>query len=169
MKQFKTLFIAAALFITATTLTTAQTKVAHINTTELVTAMPQMKTAQAEVEKLGKTYEADIQAMVKEYQAKMKQYEAEAGTKTEEENTKRVAEVQTMERNIQQFQTQAQQELQKKEVDLLKPITEKAKAAILKVAKAQGFQYVLDSAQGGGVIMAEGKDLLADVKKELGF
>ena len=169
MKQFKTLFIAAALFITATTLTTAQTKVAHINTTELVTAMPQMKTAQAEVEKLGKTYEADIQAMVKEYQAKMKQYEAEATTKTEEENTKRVAEVQTMERNIQQFQAQAQQELQKKEVDLLKPITEKAKAAILKVAKAQGFQYVLDSAQGGGVIMADGKDLLADVKKELGF
>jgi outer membrane protein len=169
MKQFKTLLIAAVLFISATTLTTAQSKVAHINTTELVTAMPQMKAAQAEVEKLGKTYEADIQAMVKEYQAKMKQYEAEAGTKTEEENTKRVAEVQTMERNIQQFQTQAQQELQKKEVDLLKPITEKAKAAILKVAKAQGFQYVLDSAQGGGVIMADGKDLLADVKKELGF
>jgi outer membrane protein len=169
MKQFKTLFIAAVLFISATTLATAQSKVAHINTTELVTAMPQMKLAQAEVEKLGKTYEADIQAMVKEYQAKMKQYEAEATTKTEEENTKRVAEVQTMERNIQQFQAQAQQELQKKEVDLLKPITEKAKAAILKVAKAQGFQYVLDSAQGGGVIMADGKDLLADVKKELGF
>ncbi len=169
MKQFKTLLIAAALFISATTLLTAQSKVAHINTTELVTAMPQMKAAQAEIEKLGKTYEADIQSMVKEYQAKMKQYEAEAGTKTEEENTKRVAEVQTMERNIQQFQGQAQQELKKKEVDLLKPITEKAKAAILKVAKSQGFDYVLDAAQGGGVIMANGKDLLADVKKELGF
>ena len=169
MKQFKTLLIAAVVFISATTLLTAQSKVAHINTTELVTAMPQMKAAQAEIEKLGKTYEADIQSMVKEYQAKMKQYEAEVGTKTDEENTKRVTEVQTMERNIQQFQGQAQQELKKKEVDLLKPITEKAKAAILKVAKAQGFDYVLDAAQGGGVIMADGKDLLADVKKELGF
>jgi len=169
MKQFKSLLIAAALFLSASTLATAQTKVAHINTTELVSSMPEMKAAQAEVEKLGKTYEADMQNMYKEYQTKVEQYKAEAGTKTDEENGKRAQEVQTMERNIQQFQAKAQQELQKKEVDLLKPITEKAKAAILKVAKAQGFQYVLDSAQGGGVIMAEGKNLLADVKKELGF
>ena len=61
------------------------------------------------------------------------------------------------------------QEMQKKEVDLLKPITEKAKAAILKVARVQGFDYVLDSTQGGGVIMADGKNLIDDVKKELGI
>ncbi len=59
--------------------------------------------------------------------------------------------------------------MQNKEIDLLKPITEKAKTAILKVARAQGFQYVLDSTQGGGVIMSDGKNLLDDVKKELGF
>jgi outer membrane protein len=52
---------------------------------------------------------------------------------------------------------------------LLKPITEKAKSAILKVARAQGIHYVLDSTQGGGVIMADGKNLLDDVKKELGI
>ena len=74
-----------------------------------------------------------------------------------------------MEQSIRQFQGQAQQEMQNKEIALLKPITEKAKAAILKVAKAQGFHYVLDSTQGQGVIMADGKDLMADVKKELGF
>ena len=131
--------------------------------------MPDMKVAQAEMEKLGKTYEADIKAMATEYQNKMKMYEAEATSKTDEENQKRLVEVQTMQQNIQQYQNQAQQEMQNKEIDLLKPITEKAKAAILKVARAQGFQYVLDSTQGGGVIMSDGKDLLADVKTELGF
>ncbi len=74
-----------------------------------------------------------------------------------------------MEQNIRQYQGNAQKDMQQKEFDLLKPITEKAKAAILKVARAQGFDYVLDSSQGGGVIMADGKDLLADVKTELGF
>jgi outer membrane protein len=74
-----------------------------------------------------------------------------------------------MEQSIRQYQAQAQQDLQKKELELLKPITEDAKAAIIKVAKAQGFQYVLDSTQGQGVILADGKDLMADVKKELGF
>ena len=74
-----------------------------------------------------------------------------------------------MEQSIRQYQAQAQQDLQKKELDLLKPITEKAKNAILKVGNAQGFDYILDSSQGQGVIMANGKDLLSDVKSELGF
>lgn len=169
MKQFKTLLIAAALFIGATSFTNAQSKVAHINTSELIKAMPEMKSAQSEMEKLGKTYDSDIKAMQNEYKSKMEKYNAEAATKTQEENEKRVVEVQKMENDIQQYASTAQRDLQQKEVDFLKPITEKAKAAILKVAKAQGFDYVLDSTQGGGVIMAEGKNLLADVKKELGF
>lgn len=169
MKQFKTLLFAAALFIGATSFTNAQSKVAHINTQDLVASMPDMKSAQSQMEQLGKTYEAEIKELATALQTKMKQYDAEATTKTDEENTKRVQEVQAMEQNIRQYQANAQKDMQQKEVDLLKPITEKAKAAILKVARAQGFNYVLDSSQGGGVIMADGKDLLADVKKELGF
>lgn len=169
MKQIKTLLFASLLFVVATSFTTAQSKIAHINTTQLVEAMPEMKTAQAEIERLTKTYEAEIKTMATELQNKVKQYQAEVDTKTEEENLSRSQEVQTMEQSIRQYQGQAQQDLQKKEADLLKPIFEKAKAAIDKVAKAQGFQYVLDSTQGSGVLVADGKDLLVDVKTELGF
>jgi outer membrane protein len=169
MKQFKTLLFASLLFVGATSFSTAQTKIAHINTTQLVESMPEMKTAQAEIERLTKTYEAEIKTMATELQNKIKQYQAEVDTKTDEENATRGQEVQTMEQSIRQYQGQAQQDLQKKEADLLKPIFEKAKAAIDKVAKAQGFQYVLDSTQGSGVLVADGKDLLADVKSELGF
>jgi outer membrane protein len=169
MKQFKTLLIAAVVFIGATSLTNAQSKVAHINTTELIASMPEMKVAESEMEKLGKTYDAEMKSMYTEIQSKAKQYEAEAGTKTDEENAKRSQEIQTMQLSIQEFQTGAQEQLQKKRYDLLSPITKKAKDAVLKVAQAQGFDYVLDSAQGGGVIMANGKDLLNDVKKELGY
>lgn len=169
MKKIKTLLIAASLFIGATSFTNAQSKVAHINTTELIKAMPAMKTAQADMERVGKTYQADIEAMKKDLKTKTDLFEAQANTKTQEENEKRYLEVQTDNQSIQQYAANAQQQLQKKELELLKPITDKAKAAILKVAKAQGFDYVLDSSPQTGVIMAEGKDLLADVKKELGF
>ena len=169
MKQLKSLLFAAALFIGATSFTNAQSKVAHINVGELVTSMPEMKTAQAEMEQMGKTFETDIQEMMNEYKTKAQQYEAEAATKTNEDNQKRGEELAGMQQNIRQFQANAQQQLQQKELDLLEPITKKAKAAILKVAKAQGFDYVLDSSQGSGVIMAEGKNLLQDVQKELGF
>lgn len=169
MKQFKTLLFAAVLFVGMTGFSVAQSKVAHINTTELVEAMPEMKSAQAEIQKLQKTYEAEIKTMATELQNKMKQYQAEVDTKTDEENAKRAQEVETMNQSISQYQNQARQDLAKKEGELLKPIFEKAKAAIQKVARSQGFQYVLDSTQGGGVIVADGKDLLADVKRELGF
>jgi len=169
MKQFKTLLFAAVLFLGATSFTNAQSKVAHINTQDLVASMPAMKAAQSQMEQLAKTYEAEIKELATALQTKMKQYDSEAATKTDEENTKRVQEVQEMEQNIRQYQANAQKDMGQKEIDLLKPITEEAKAAILKVARAQGFDYVLDSSQGGGVIMADGKDLLADVKKQLGF
>jgi outer membrane protein len=169
MKQLKNLVLAAVLLIGGTSIMNAQSKVAHINTQELVQAMPETKAAQAEIQKLAKTYDVQIQDMGNEYDAKVKRYDAEAATQTAEENQKRVEEVASMRQSIAQFQQQAQQELQKKEFDLLKPITEKAKEAILKVARAQGFQYVLDSTQGQGVILADGKDLMEDVKKELGF
>lgn len=166
MKQLKTLLLATALCIGTVSFTQAQSKVAHINTQELVAAMPETKAAQAELETLSKTYQTDIQTMATEFQNKVKQYEAEASTKTDEENAKRGQEVQGMEQNIRQYQGTAQQDLQKKEAELFKPIQEKAIAAINKVAKAQGFQYVLDA---NALIVAEGKDLLVDVKKELGL
>ena len=169
MKQLKTLLFACLLFVGMTSISTAQTKIAHINTTELVEAMPEMKSAQAEIEKLSKTYEAEIKTMMTDLQNKVKQYQAEMDTKTEEENATRAQEVQQIEQSIRQYQGSAQQDLQKKEAARLKPIFDKAKAAIDKVAKAQGFQYVLDSTQGGGVLVADGTDLLAAVKAELGF
>ena len=169
MKNLKNLILAATCIIAGNFTAQAQSKVAHINTQELVESMPEMQSAKSELEKLAKTYETDIQAMATELQNKVKQYDAESTTKTDEENSKRLQEVQSMEQSIRQYQAQAQQDLQKKEIELLKPITEKAKAAILKVGSNQGFDYVLDSSQGQGVIMASGKDLLVAVKTELGF
>ena len=167
MRKIKILLL--ILCVTLSFTVNSQSKVAHINSTELVSSMPEMNEAKAELEKLAKTYENDIQTMAAELQSKVKQYDTEASTQTDEENARRLQEVQGMEQSIRQYQSQAQQELQKKEFDLLKPITERAQAAIVKVAKAQGFAYVLDSTQGQGVILADGKNLLEDVKRELGF
>lgn len=168
MKNFKLFLLAITLFAGTNTIT-AQELVAHINTQELVDAMPEMKSAQAQLEKLQKTYDNDIKSQAKELDAKIKQYDAEASTKTEEENLKRVEEVQGMQNNIAAFRQNALQDLEKKQVDVFQPIIEKARVAIQKVARAQGIKYVLDSAIGNGVILADGKDLLADVKKELGI
>lgn len=169
MKHLKLLFVAAALFMGTSMMHAQDSKVAHINTQELVEAMPEMKAAQSQLEKLQQTYDTEIKAMLKEWDTKVKQYDAEAESKTEEENRKRVEEVQGMQKNINDYRQQAVQDLQKKEIDLFRPILEKAKAAIQKVARAQGYKYVLDSSEGNGVILADGTDLLSAVKTEMGI
>ncbi|HSM64030.1 MAG TPA: OmpH family outer membrane protein [Gillisia sp.] len=169
MKQFRTLFIAVALMIGATAFTNAQSKVAHIASQELVETMPSYKEAMSQLEKLQKTYDAEIRDMMTEAQKTMQRYESEASTKTEEENQKRAQELQGTQRRIQEHGQKAQQDLQKKELDLLKPVYEKARVAIQKVARAKGYDYVLDSSNGAGVIMADGYNLMPDVKKELGM
>jgi len=167
MKQLKTLAIAIVLFIG--TQVSAQTKVAHIDVQALMTSMPEMKTAQDQMKKIQDTYDKDYKNMVAEYQTKLQKYDQESATAGDALNETRSKEMQDMGSRIQQFQQNAQKELGQKEMDLIKPIMEKAQAAIKKVAKEKGFNYVLDSTTGSGVLVAEGTDLLADVKKALGF
>ena len=169
MKHVKKIAVALLLFVATTSFVNAQSKVAHIDVTQLLPAMPEMKAAEAELKKLQETYNADIQASMTELRNKYTQYQNEAASKSKEENEKRAVELQGYEKNIGEAQQTVQQEFQKKQGELFAPISEKAKAAIEKVANAQGFDYVLDAQAGGGVIVAKGKDLLADVKKELGF
>ncbi len=167
MEQLKTLAIAIVLFIG--TQVSAQTKVAHIDVQALMTSMPEMKTAQDQMKKIQETYDKDYKNMVTEYQTKLQKYEQESATAGDALNETRTKEMQDMGNRIQQFQQTAQKELGQKEMDLIKPIMEKAQKAIQKVAKAKGVNYVLDATTGSGVLFAEGIDLLADVKKELGF
>lgn len=169
MKQIKSLLLAAVLFLGAVSFANAQSKVAHINTQELISAMPEMIAAQKQLEQISQSYQTDMKGLTDAYQAKLKQYQAEVETVTQITNETRTKEVAGMENNIREFQQKAQADLQKKQVDLTKPLYEKARIAIQKVARAQGFDYVIDATPGLGVILADGKDLLVDVKKELGF
>ncbi|BFP39995.1 hypothetical protein FGF1_08400 [Flavobacteriaceae bacterium GF1] len=168
MKNVRKLVVAVVL-IAATGFVNAQSKVAHINVQELLGAMPEMKSAQAELKKLQETYRADLESSMTELKNKLTQYQNEASSISKEENEKRALELQGFERNIQEAEASAMQEMQKKQAELFAPITEKAKVAIEKVAAAQGFDYVIDASQGGGLIVAKGKDLLPEVKQELGF
>ena len=57
-------------------------KVAHINYAEIVQLLPEFKTAQTELETLGKKYQAELEDMQKELQTKAQKYEAEDNKST---------------------------------------------------------------------------------------
>ena len=144
----------------------AQAKTAHVDVNELMSKMPAVLDAQNQLKKLSDTYTAEYKTMVEEYQGKLKKYDAEASTVTDAVNQTRQQEVQDMAKRISDYQETAQKDLQKKESDLMKPITDKVKASIQKVGKAKGYQYVINASD---LLLADGPDLTADIKKDLGF
>ncbi len=166
MKNLRNLLIATILFVGTSQTMNAQSKTAHVDVSEIMTKMPAVLDAQKVLEKESQKYQTEYKTMGDEYQTKVKKYEAEAATAGEKANLERQKEVQDMEKRIQEYGQNAQKGLQTKEAELMKPIEEKVKTAIQKVGKAKGFQYVLNSA---GLLLADGTNLTADIKKELGF
>lgn len=165
MKQIKTFLIAAIALLGFQTIN-AQAKTAHVDVNEIMTKMPAVLDAQTQLKKLSDTYTVEYKTMVDEYQGKLKKYDTEASTVTDAVNQTRQQEVQDMAKRIGDYQETAQKDLQKKEADLMKPITDKVKASIQKVGKAKGYQYVINAAD---LLLADGPDLTADIKKDLGF
>jgi outer membrane protein len=166
MKQIKkllfTLILIAGVF-------TTQAQVAHINSEELVQAMPETISMAEEMKKLGGNFDTEYKTQASALQTKLQKYQEEAPNKTNEENEKRQQEVAEIQKKLQVYLSSAREELQKKEFGLLKPIIEKAQNAIQEVAKEKGIKYVMDSAPGKGLIVFEGEDLMASVKAKLGI
>lgn len=168
MKLFRKLFVVVILFTAFSTIQ-AQ-KVAHIDSEQLLMAMPETTAMENELKKVQQTYADEYNAQVTAIQAKVKKYELEAPTQTDIKNQERQAEVQALQQKIQKYAQTADQEIQKKRFDLLKPIVEKAQQAVKDVATDKGAVYVFDSSPGKGLIVFDkGEDLLPAVKTKLGI
>lgn len=166
MKRLKSLLLATVLCLGTSYTMNAQAKTAHVDVNEIISKMPAMIDAQKQLEKLSGTYDAEYKTMAQEYQAKIEKYDREAKDVTDAVNATRQTEVQDLVKRITDYRDNAQKELQKKEADMVKPLMDKIKASITKVGKAKGYQYVLNVAD---LLLADGPDITADVKKDLGF
>ncbi|MDR3694753.1 OmpH family outer membrane protein [Mucilaginibacter sp.] len=148
----------------------AQTKIGYINFGELVRNMPEFKTVQTSIESYQKQFVDQLTVMNNEYQQKGKEYTATQGTMTDAIRSAKQAELADIQKRMQDYNTDAQQKVDAKSNELIKPITDKAKAAVSQVAKTKGYTYVLDSSQGSPILVSpEGDDLMPSVKAALGL
>ncbi|WP_296634692.1 OmpH family outer membrane protein [Polaribacter sp.] len=168
MKNFKSLLLIAVFTLGFGGVANAQ-KSGHIDFEKLVAEMPATKKLKLDIEKLGKTYQDEVEGMAKKLDAKMKKYTQEQNTQTKEINEIRAKEVQQENQRYEQLRQTAYQDMQQKQADGLKPIVEKAQKAIEEVAAAKGILYVFDASMGKGLLVKKGEDLYAAVKAKLGF
>lgn len=105
--------------------------------------------------------------MYAEYQSKATKFQETQATMSQIVQQSKLKELQDLENRIKLFDEQAQGDLQSKQEELLKPLIDKAKAAIAEVAKENGYTYVFDSSVGVLLYFENSDDILELVKKKL--
>ncbi len=169
MRKTIALFATVAILFAANTQANAQ-KLAHLNVDELLSLMPETKAAEVEIQKYAGQLQKDLEDMQAEAQAKYQNLIANQKNWTQLRVAKEQEELQSIGAKMEEYQQQAQQDLQNKQMELMKPIIEKAQNAVNEVAREKGYTYVLDSSQSKGVVIfaEKGEDILPYVKAKLG-
>jgi len=151
------------------TLNSSAQKFGHINSQELLSLMPERKTAETSLQDYAKGLENQLISMQTEYQSMIENYQNNESSYDDLTKQDKIAEIQGLEQRLTTFQQSAQSSLQEKEQELLRPILESAQNAIDKVAKKEKYTYILDSSSGVLLYSKDSEDILEKVKDELGL
>ena len=121
-----------------------ESKIAIVNTQEVIQAMPEFATMQKQMADMEAKYKNEMQVMQDEYNKKYSDFVAQQDSLTENIKMRRMQELQDMEQRTQNFIQISQQDFQKKQGELFTPIQDKLKNAIKAVGDEKGYTYILD-------------------------
>jgi outer membrane protein len=179
MKRMRNLFKGAIAFVAvifATQLAQAQQKIGHVNLAEVIQATPEFKTAEGQLKTLSDGKTKELQDMYAMYQTKQKEANDKARNRSEANKETVDAELQKLgtelrdiETRINENQRVAQEDLNKKEEELISPIHRKVSDALTAVSKEKGFAYVFDISSTNIPYFQGGDDLTPAVKTKLGI
>jgi len=146
----------------------AQEKIAHLNSADVVTAMPEYKAMTDSMQKQATAFQAEFKGITDEYTKKFTDFNNQQDSLNNAIKLRRTAELDQIRQRAADFQEFAQQEQEKLQQALMGPIYNKLQKAIDDVGKENGFLYILNSqsllyASPGSV------DATPLVKKKLGI
>ena len=160
-KIFITIMLALPMLVSAQ-------KFGHINTQELFAMMPEVAQVRAQMDTINAQYENQLASMNEEFQRKVQDYQAQEATMADAIKQIRQQELQEMQQRIQLFYQTAEQDIQKKQQELLTPVHEKMVKAIKAVGDREGYTYIFDTA-AMQYVSESATDAMPAVKKELGI
>ena len=144
-------------------------KLGHINSNELMQIMPGRDSAQAALQKDIEDLQAEMETMKKEYENRVNDYLAKKDQLSELIRKTKESDLQAMGARIEEFQQNAQKQLEERQEALLKPIIDRAKKAIEEVGKENGYTYIFDAGVGAVLYSQDSDDIMPLVKKKLGL
>jgi len=162
-----------SLLVTIAAITTGfSQKYGYINSTELLINMPQVKSADSQLEDYRKQLFAKGETMEQNLQNEYKAYveQAQSGQLTGIAMQQKENYFRQKQQEIQQYGVEVQQLMMQKREELYRPIQDKVKAAVEQIGKDGGYTMIFDQAVAGAIVFgSESDNILAQVKSKLGI
>lgn len=171
MKLMMKLSLVVAALFCATSVSNAQPKFGYINSQEIIFAMPDIQQVQLQLEQLEKDLSEQLEYIQVEYNKLYADYQQKAATYSDAIRQSKEQELMSLQQRYEELGKAGSTEIQTKQAELMKPVIDKAKAAIDKVAAEGGYIAIFDMAVGSLAYWNESQmtDIAPMVKKELGI
>jgi outer membrane protein len=143
MKKLSLIIIASVfLGLAGQKLNAQELKFGHIDSGELIQALPEFDTAIARLERFSRELSNTLEIMQVELNNKFVTYEREASNLLDIVKQSREQELNDLSRRIQEFQQTAQQQLNERQSEYFQPIMAKVEKTIQDVGRENGFIYI---------------------------
>ena len=126
----------------------AQARIAVVNSQQLFDLMPEKAAAEAQLKAMSDKYHAEYELLRGEFDKKYADYQTIASDAYMPETIRerRVQELQESDKKMREFERKAADDIAAMRTALIKPITDRVQAAILKAGEQGAFDLVLDTA-----------------------
>ena len=174
MKKFLKLTLAVALMVSSTAVN-AQ-KFGRVDLAAIVTNMTEFKDAQQNLQNYGRDLQDQLEQIQVEFNKLYADYEKNVTTYSDTVRQLKERELTELQQRFQDFQQIAQQDMAKKEAELMNPIYETANDAVKQVSSAGGYVAIFsttsDQPASAGLAYfdpAQLTDITPEVKAALGI
>lgn len=168
--------LAMVVLLTVTASTAFGQKFGRVDLAAIVPNMPEYQEAITNLEAYGKDLQNQLEQIQVEFNTLLSAYEKNAATYSDSIRQLKEQELSQLQQRYQDFQQIAQQDMQRKEAEVMNPIYDRANEAVKKIAAAGSYVAVFsttgDQPASAGLAYFDPAlltDITADVKKELGI
>jgi len=145
MKSLSILFLG---LLCSITLNAQNLKIGYTDIENVLTQLPEYKTASKEIETFQRKLEERFRIKNEYAQSKLQEYYDNEKSYTMDQKKSKEEELMKLDEELKQFEKDAQAEMQTKQDNMLAPIREKILKAIEQVASEKGYTYIMNKSGG---------------------
>ena len=136
--------IAVLMFCALPMFAMAEIRLAHINSDEIMRAMPELAEVHRVIEERQTEWEDVLVGMHEEYMSKIREFQERLDTMPASIREVRQSEIIDLERRISTFNQTATADLQQMQAELMMPVIQRVRQAIEAVGTENNFTYIFD-------------------------